>query len=118
MGVELKQGRYRLRERADTAAFGHSAGPQSWKSVLHPARARPASGTVLGWSWLHPPYRWHFGAVARVATTAIEFDAPSVTLSGTPHDRIADAFLGDCRFNMGPGRHVRFPVGLIPGTKD
>lgn len=75
-------------------------------------------GTVLGWSWLHPPYRWHFGAVARVATTAIEFDAPSVTLSGTPHDRIADAFLGDCRFNMGPGRHVRFPVGLIPGTKD
>src|ERR1700752_606438 len=36
------------------------------------------SGTVLGWSWLHPPYRWHFGAVARVATTAIEFDAPAV----------------------------------------
>ena len=35
-------------------------------------------GTVLGWSWLHPPYRWHFGAVARLATTAIEFDAPSV----------------------------------------
>jgi CRP/FNR family transcriptional regulator, cyclic AMP receptor protein len=37
-----------------------------------------AAGTVLGWSWLHPPYRWHFGAVARVATDAIEFDAPSV----------------------------------------
>jgi CRP/FNR family transcriptional regulator, cyclic AMP receptor protein len=37
-----------------------------------------ASGTVLGWSWLHPPYRWHFGAVARATTTAIEFDAPSV----------------------------------------
>jgi CRP/FNR family transcriptional regulator, cyclic AMP receptor protein len=37
-----------------------------------------AAGTVLGWSWLHPPYRWHFGAVARVATAAIEFDAPSV----------------------------------------
>ena len=37
-----------------------------------------AAGTVLGWSWLHPPYRWHFGAVARLATTAIEFDAPSV----------------------------------------
>ena len=27
-------------------------------------------GTVLGWSWLHPPYRWHFGAVARLATEA------------------------------------------------
>ena len=24
------------------------------------------------------PYRWHFGAVARVATTAFEFDAASV----------------------------------------
>ncbi len=36
------------------------------------------AGTVLGWSWLHPPYRWHFGAVARLATTAIAFDASSV----------------------------------------
>jgi CRP-like cAMP-binding protein len=35
-------------------------------------------GTVLGWSWLHPPYRWHFGAVARLATTTIAFDAASV----------------------------------------
>jgi CRP/FNR family transcriptional regulator, cyclic AMP receptor protein len=32
-------------------------------------------GTVLGWSWLHRPYRWHFRAVARLATTAIAFDA-------------------------------------------
>jgi ferredoxin len=39
-GVETEAGKYRLRKRADTAAFGHSAGPQSWKSVLHPARAR------------------------------------------------------------------------------
>jgi CRP/FNR family cyclic AMP-dependent transcriptional regulator len=35
-------------------------------------------GTVLGWSWLHPPYRWHFGAMARVATTTVAFDAASV----------------------------------------
>jgi CRP-like cAMP-binding protein len=34
--------------------------------------------TVLGWSWLHPPYRWHFGASAREPTTAIAFDAASV----------------------------------------
>ena len=39
-GVDTEAGRYRLRERGDTAAFGHSAGPQSWKSVLHPPRAR------------------------------------------------------------------------------
>jgi CRP/FNR family cyclic AMP-dependent transcriptional regulator len=37
-----------------------------------------AAGEVLGWSWLHPPQRWHFGAVARLATAAIEFDATAV----------------------------------------
>jgi CRP/FNR family cyclic AMP-dependent transcriptional regulator len=34
--------------------------------------------TVLGWSWLYPPYRWHYGAAAREATSAIAFDAASV----------------------------------------
>ncbi len=51
-GVETEAGRYRLRRRSDQAAFGHSAGPQSWKSVLHPARVRMwsadrATGTVV-----------------------------------------------------------------------
>ncbi|MFE2752313.1 4Fe-4S dicluster domain-containing protein [Actinosynnema sp. NPDC059335] len=35
-GVETGPGRYRLRRRDDTAVFGHSAGPQSWKAFLHP----------------------------------------------------------------------------------
>ncbi|TXS78981.1 4Fe-4S ferredoxin [Streptomyces sp. me109] len=39
-GVELEAGRYRLRERSDGAAFANAAGPQSWKSFLHPARIR------------------------------------------------------------------------------
>lgn len=39
-GVELDAGRYRLVPRTDGAAFAHSAGPQSWKSYLHPARER------------------------------------------------------------------------------
>jgi CRP-like cAMP-binding protein len=34
--------------------------------------------TVVGWSWLFPPYRWHFGAVAMAETLTIEFDAPRV----------------------------------------
>jgi CRP-like cAMP-binding protein len=34
--------------------------------------------TVLGWSWLYPPYRWHFGAVAREPSVALAFDAASV----------------------------------------
>jgi Fe-S-cluster-containing hydrogenase component 2 len=39
-GVELAPGGYRLRERDDGAAFGHAAGPQSWKQFLHPPRER------------------------------------------------------------------------------
>ncbi|HEX7743724.1 MAG TPA: cyclic nucleotide-binding domain-containing protein [Micromonosporaceae bacterium] len=35
-------------------------------------------GSVLGWSWLFPPYRWHFGAVTVDQTLAVEFDAPGV----------------------------------------
>jgi CRP/FNR family cyclic AMP-dependent transcriptional regulator len=37
-----------------------------------------AAGTVLGWSWLQPPYRWQFGATARTAVTAVAFDAAAV----------------------------------------
>jgi ferredoxin len=39
-GVRLEPGGYRLRRRDDEAAFGHSAGPQSWKRFLHPPRER------------------------------------------------------------------------------
>jgi CRP/FNR family cyclic AMP-dependent transcriptional regulator len=35
-------------------------------------------GAVLGWSWLFPPYRWHFGAVAVENTLSIELDGPGV----------------------------------------
>ncbi|ULE33397.1 4Fe-4S dicluster domain-containing protein [Mycobacterium sp. IDR2000157661] len=37
-GVDVGPGQYRLRPRDDDALFGHSAGPQSWKQFLHPAR--------------------------------------------------------------------------------
>ncbi|GAA4607391.1 CRP-like cAMP-binding protein [Actinoplanes octamycinicus] len=36
------------------------------------------AGDLLGWSWLLPPYRWRFGAVARTPVTATEFDAAAV----------------------------------------
>lgn len=32
-------------------------------------------GEALGWSWLFPPYQWHFSARALSATEAIVFDA-------------------------------------------
>lgn len=31
-------------------------------------------GDVLGWSWLVPPHRWHFGATALEPTVATELD--------------------------------------------
>ncbi|WP_461296908.1 4Fe-4S dicluster domain-containing protein [Streptomyces harbinensis] len=39
-GVELEAGHYRLRRRDDAITFAHSAGPQSWKTFLHPERVR------------------------------------------------------------------------------
>ena len=44
-GVELAAGSYQLRRRADGAAFGHAAGPQSWKRFLHPPREKLWSAT-------------------------------------------------------------------------
>lgn len=35
-------------------------------------------GSVLGWSWLFPPYRWHFGAVAVETTLTVELDGAGV----------------------------------------
>lgn len=37
-----------------------------------------ARGDLLGWSWLVPPYRWHFSATAADAVTAYEFDTERV----------------------------------------
>ena len=47
-GVSLSPGGYRLRERDDTAAFGHSAGPGSWKQFLHPRREKLWSARRTG----------------------------------------------------------------------
>ncbi|MEZ0351574.1 4Fe-4S dicluster domain-containing protein [Mycobacterium sp. pR1184] len=49
-GVDVSPGHYRVRRREDDAAFGHSAGPQSWKQFLHPPRQRLWAGTRDGTS--------------------------------------------------------------------
>ncbi len=44
-------------------------------------------GEVLGWSWLFPPYRWHFGARALELTRAIAFDGVCLrTKAEADHD--------------------------------
>jgi CRP-like cAMP-binding protein len=35
-------------------------------------------GAVLGWSWMFPPYVWHFGAAAVEPTDALELDGAGV----------------------------------------
>ncbi|MBM2616417.1 cyclic nucleotide-binding domain-containing protein [Actinoplanes sp. LDG1-06] len=37
-----------------------------------------ATGAVLGWSWLHPPYRWQFGCETRGPVDTVMFDAAAV----------------------------------------
>ncbi|MFD5467222.1 4Fe-4S dicluster domain-containing protein [Kitasatospora sp. NPDC127059] len=65
-GVEAEAGTYRLHPRADRAAFAHSAGPQSWKTFLHPPRARlwqadrAEDGTVTVREDDDPPPRYAF----------------------------------------------------------
>lgn len=51
--------------------------------VQNPGRGRDVietldSGSLLGWSWLCPPRRWHLGAETREAVTAWQFDAVAV----------------------------------------
>jgi CRP-like cAMP-binding protein len=37
------------------------------------------AGSVLGWSWMFPPYRWHFGATAVATTFTVTFNGALVT---------------------------------------
>jgi len=44
-------------------------------------------GDVLGWSWLLPPYEWHFGAAAVQPTTATELDTDQLRLLAEQNPR-------------------------------
>jgi CRP/FNR family transcriptional regulator, cyclic AMP receptor protein len=39
---------------------------------------RLGPGTVLGWSWLFPPYRWNFAATATELTHVVVMDGPGI----------------------------------------
>lgn len=49
-------------------------------------------GELLGWSWLFPPYKWAFGAVAATAVEAFEFDAPLVRERCAAHPELGYGF--------------------------
>jgi len=39
-------------------------------------------GSLLGWSWLIPPYRWSFDARAETATSLLAFDGEKLRMAG------------------------------------
>ncbi|MEA2024422.1 MAG: cyclic nucleotide-binding domain-containing protein [Actinomycetota bacterium] len=46
-------------------------------------------GDLLGWSWLHPPYRWSYDAHVHSDTEAVRFDGPRLAAAAE-----ADPLLG------------------------
>jgi len=94
-GVQLEPGGYRLRRRADRAAFGHSAGPQSWKQFLHPPREKLWSARVADGAFeveadkdAGPPPRLAFFGVRPCDLRAIEIQ-DQVLGSGRGNSRYA-----------------------------
>ena len=77
--VVFKPGEFILREGEEADLFyfiyhgkvqAETFVPQKGPLAIHTREA----GEVLGWSWLVPPYRWHFDARALELTRAIAID--------------------------------------------
>lgn len=58
------------RGRVAIASLTPHEGPVTVTSV--------GGGDLLGWSWLVPPHRWHFGARALEETSVVAFNAACV----------------------------------------
>jgi CRP-like cAMP-binding protein len=50
-------------------------------------------GDVLGWSWLVPPYSWHFGATSVLPTTALELDTDQLSALAEQNPRFGYALV-------------------------
>jgi CRP-like cAMP-binding protein len=77
--VKFQAGETIFRENEDAAAFYVVRHGNVGIEIHVPARG-PVTGEtlhdqdVLGWSWLFPPYRWHYGARALTLVRATAFD--------------------------------------------
>ena len=77
--VRFDAGQYLLREGEEANTFYLIRTGQVALEVAVPGRGTLTiqtinEGDVLGWSWLVPPYRWHYDARAAVLTRAIALD--------------------------------------------
>ena len=77
--VRFKMGEFLFREGEDANQFYLLRHGKVALQVFIPQRGPITietieAGEVLGWSWLFPPYRWHFDALALELVRAIAFD--------------------------------------------
>lgn len=77
--VVFKAGEFIIREGQSADSFYfirqgmvtiETHAPQSGSVTIHTRH----EGEVLGWSWMVPPYRWHFDARAAETTRALAMD--------------------------------------------
>jgi CRP-like cAMP-binding protein len=79
--VRFPAGDYVFREGEDAGRFYIVTHGRIALEIYGPGRgpipiATLHAGDALGWSWLFPPYLWHFDARALEACAALAFDAP------------------------------------------
>ncbi len=79
--VAFRTGEFVFREGDEATRFYIVTSGSISLEIFVPAKGAVTVATIhegdaLGWSWLFPPYRWHFDARALRPTTAIAFDAP------------------------------------------
>lgn len=66
------------------------------------------SGDALGWSWLFPPFAWHFNAMTLEPSQLIEFDGERVHELCREHPEFGYEFLG---------RIVRVVIDRLQNTR-
>jgi CRP/FNR family transcriptional regulator, cyclic AMP receptor protein len=77
--VRFKPGDYLFREAEDAHQFFVIREGMVQLEIFMPGRGPIIletihEGEVLGWSWLFPPYRWHYSGHATTALRAIALD--------------------------------------------
>ena len=85
--VRFNAGTYMLREGAEASPFylirhGKVALEISAAQRGHITIETIEAGEVLGWSWLFPPYRWHFSARVVEPVRAIALDGTCLRAKG------------------------------------
>ena len=61
---------------------------------------------IVGWSWLFPPYRWHFSARVMENTSAITLDAKCIMEKCKEDCQLGYELMWRCAYVMGERLHA------------